>query len=275
MRKVKVALIQRCSAGSKEHNLEEITALAREAAAKCPGLDLIMFPEYNNFMPPSPQESYHYSETLDGMYITAMRALAKELGCYIDTGSFCERAGDKVKNTVVVIDRQGEIAGTYSKVHLADAMGFKESDYVCSGDQLGLVDTDFGKLGVFVCYDMRFAEMSRSLALRGAEIMAISADWPCGDRLPPRTGHWDVFTRATALHNLCHVLACNQYGEVGGEIPFGDSRVVDPWGQVIAQAGEGTRIVLAELDMDYQEKIRQRVAIPNNRRPDVYKLGEL
>ena len=226
-------------------------------------------------MPPSPQESYQYSETLDGLYITTMKALAKELHCYIDVGSFCERAGDKVKNTVVVIDREGEIAGTYSKVHLADAMGFKESDYVCPGDQLGLVDTDFGKLGVFVCYDMRFAEMSRSLALRGAEIMVISADWPCGDRLPPRTGHWDVFTRATALHNLCHVVACNQFGEVGGETPFGDSRVVDPWGQVIAQAGEGTRIVLAELDMDYQEKIRLRVAIPQNRRPDVYKLGEL
>ena len=103
MRKVKVALIQRCSAGSKEHNLAEITALAREAAAKCPDLDLIVFPEYNNFMPPSPQESYQYSETMDGLYITTMKALAKELHCYIDVGSFCERAGDKVKNTVVVI----------------------------------------------------------------------------------------------------------------------------------------------------------------------------
>lgn len=269
---VKIAAVQRSSAGSKEHNIDESLAFARRAARRMPDLDLVLFPEYNNFMAPSPGESLKYAETLDGPYVTAMRDLARELHCYVHTGSFSERVGNKVKNTILVFDREGELAGRYSKIHLSDAMGFKESDYVSAGDELGLVDTDFGRLGICVCYDLRFPEQTRSMAVAGADILLISALWPCGNPLPPRTGHWDVLTRACAIHNLCYVVACNQFGPVGGEIPFGDSRVIDPWGAVIAQASEGTQIVLARLDMEYQRRIRESVATYENRRPELYRL---
>ena len=269
---IKIALIQRSADGTKEHNREESLFLARKAADQFHGLDMIVFPEYNAGVAPSPDRAYEIAEEIDGPYVSSLRRLAAELEVNINTGSFAERAANgKTLNTILIIDRKGQIAGRYSKIHLSDAMGFKESDYVQAGDSLGLVETDFGKLGLFVCYDMRFPELSRSLALQGADLLCVSAMWPCGNPLPPRTDHWDVLTRAAAIHNLCHVVACNQCGEVCGERPFGRSCVVDPWGTVLAQSGAGTNIVYAELNMDYQRDVRASVATYENRRPEFYR----
>lgn len=270
---IKVAVIQRSASGTKPHNIEESVRLARRAASQYLGLDLIVYPEDNNAFEPTPTEAYETAETIDGPYVSAMRQVAKELGVNINIGSFTEKLENgKVCNTLLVLNRQGEIAGRYSKIHLSDAMGFKESDYVQHGDSLSLIETDIGKLGIIICYDMRFPEQARSLALQGADILCVSALWPCGNPLPSRTDHWDVLTRATAIYNLSYVVAANQFGKVSGETPFGRSCIVDPWGTVLAQAGEGTQIIYSELDMDYQKKIRQSVATFENRRPDLYKL---
>lgn len=270
---IKVAAIQRSANGTKEFNIEESCALARRAAATYPGLDLIVFPEDNACFEPTHEETLLSAETMDGPYMTAMKALAKELKVNIHTGSFSEKAGDgHIRNTVAIVGRDGEVCGTYHKIHLADMMGFKESAYVEAGNELGLIKTDIGTIGCMICYDLRFPELARSLCLEGADFIVSCSLWPCGRPLPQRIDHYNILARATAIQNLTYVIACNQYGEVGGERPFGESCIVDPWGNVNAHAGEGTQIIFSELDMDYQKKARDGVASWANRRPDVYKL---
>ena len=123
-----------------------------------------------------------------------------------------------------------------------------------------------------ICYDMRFPELARSLVLAGADLICMCSCWPIGRVLPSRDIHWDTLTKATALYNLTYFAACNVYGEVRGSFPFGYSRVVDPWGSVIACCSSGTQIVYADLDFEYQSWARNEAATWNNRRPECYKL---
>ena len=268
---IKVAAVQRCSNGTKEFNINETVSLIRKACSEHPGLDLIVFPEDNNAFEPTHEEALASAETLDGPYITALRKVAAELKVNVHTGSFTEKASDgRVRNTLAIIGRDGNICGTYSKIHLADMMGFKESACVEPGSKLGLIETDIGKIGVMICYDMRFPELGRSLALAGADYIVACSLWPCGAPLPQRIDHYNILARATAIQNLCYVVACNQYGEVGGERPFGESCIIDPWGNVMTHAGEGTQIIYAEFDPEYQKKVRAGIATWENRRPELY-----
>lgn len=271
---IRVAAIQRCSAGTPEFNVDESVKMAREAAKKFPGLDMIQFPEDNAGFEPTPAEALATAQTIDGPYISAMRELAKELKININSGSFTEKTDEgKTRNTLAIINRDGEIIDTYSKTHLADNWGFKESSYVGAGDKLKVIETDFAKLGVMICYDMRFPELARTLALKGADILCVSSLWPCGAPLPSRTDHWDVLVRANAIQNMMYVVSANQYGANGGEMPFGRSSIVDPWGMVIAQASAGNQIICADIDLEYQAQVRRSMACLENRRPDLYELG--
>jgi len=268
---IRVASIQRAATQNCTENIEECYRLAKKAVAKMPGLDLIIFPECNNGAVTHPSEAVKLAQTMDGEFVTAFRDIAKELNVNIHTGSFIEAATErKTFNTLAVINRQGEIAGKYSKTHLFDALGTKESNYVVPGDNLGLIDLDFGKIGVAICYDMRFPELLTSMALKGADFLCVSAFWPCGNNFPPRSDQWDILSRAAAIQNLCYVVTCNQYGAVSGSYPFGRSAVINPWGTVVAHADEGTCVVCHELDMDYQKQVREGIGSFNNRRPDIY-----
>ena len=231
---VKVALCQRGVTGSKEQNVAETVSMIEEAAEHCPGLDLIIFPEYNYYEALSLEEARANSETMDGRYITEMKKQARRFGVNLIPGSFAETCGEKVKNTCALIDRSGEVAGSYSKVHLMDAIGIRESDAAVPGDKLGVFDTP----------------------------------------LPPRTDHWDLLVQSTALLNLTWTCAVNQFGSIcgGTENPFGRSMVVDPWGIVTASALGRRDIVYATLDMQHQKEIRGRVATRNCRRTDIYTL---
>ena len=271
---VKVALCQRGVTGSKEQNIAETVSLIEEAAEHCPGLDLIIFPEYNYYEALSLEEARANSETMDGRYITEMKKQARRFGVNLIPGSFAETCGEKVKNTCALIDRSGEVAGSYSKVHLMDAIGIRESDAAVPGDKLGVFDTDFGRIGLMVCFDLRFPEQPRSMVLQGADIIFCAASFPTGSPLPPRTDHWDLLVQSTALLNLTWTCAVNQFGSIcgGTENPFGRSMVVDPWGIVTASALGRRDIVYATLDMQHQKEIRGRVATWNCRRPDIYTL---
>lgn len=271
---VKVALCQRGVTGSKEQNIAETVSMIEEAAEHCPGLDLIIFPEYNYYESLSLEEARANSETMDGRYITEMKKQARRFGVNLIPGSFAETCGEKVKNTCALIDRSGEVAGSYSKVHLMDAIGIRESDAAVPGDKLGVFDTDFGRIGLMVCFDLRFPEQPRSMVLQGADIIFCAASFPTGSPLPPRTDHWDLLVQSTALLNLTWTCAVNQFGSIcgGTENPFGHSMVVDPWGIVTASALGRRDIVYATLDMQHQKEVRGRVATWNCRRPDIYTL---
>ena len=271
---VKVALCQRGVTGSKEQNIAETVSMIEEAAEHCPGLDLIIFPEYNYYEALSLEEARANSETMDGRYITEMKKQARRFGVNLIPGSFAETCGEKVKNTCALIDRSGEVAGSYSKVHLMDAIGIRESDAAVPGDKLGVFDTDFGRIGLMVCFDLRFPEQPRSMVLQGADIIFCAASFPTGSPLPPRTDHWDLQVQSTALLNLTWTCAVNQFGSIcgGTENPFGRSMVVDPWGIVTASALGRRDIVYATLDMQHQKEIRGRVDTWNCRRPVIYTL---
>ena len=152
------------------------------------------------------------------------------------------------------------------------ALGADESLRVEPGDHIEVFDTDIGRVGLMVCYDLRFPEQARSMVLDGADILLVPSEFPSGDVLPPRTDHWDCLVQSTALLNLTYTIAVNQYGHVFDSRPFGRSMVVDPWGTVIAQCSNKEDIAYAELDMEYQKKVRDSVATWANRRPDLYKL---
>lgn len=271
--KIKVALCQRSSAGTKEQNLEATLAMIEQAVNECDDLDLIAFPEYNYYEPTGPQDAIEKAETIPGTYTEAVANLAKKYKVNIMPGSMAEKTNEeRIRNTCPFINREGKIINSYSKIHLMDSLGFKESNFVEPGDEMCVFDADFGRVGLMVCYDLRFPELARSMVKQGADVILCPSCFPTGKPLPPRTDHWDVLTRSTALYNLTWVCSINQFGVVNGEHPFGRTNVIDPWGTVVAEASGREEIIYATLDLEYQQKIRDGVATWTNRRPDLYKL---
>lgn len=272
---VKVALCQRHADGGKDKNLTETLMMVEQAVKECPALDIIAFPEYNYYCAEDPADTKANAEPLDGRYVVALCEAAKKWNVNIIGGSFAAASGDKVKNTIPFIDRNGKLAGTYSKLHLMDAIGIKESDSVDPGDNIAVIDTDFGRIGLMVCFDLRFPELPRSMVYQGADMIFCCASFPTGAALPPRVDHWDLMVRSSALYNLTYFCATNQFGMLhnGRDNNFGRSCVIDPWGTVVVHATEKTGIVYATLDMAYQEQVRKNVATWQCRRPDVYTLG--
>lgn len=266
---MRIALCQRSTYGkNKQENIRETKEMLNRAIAEGNDVDLVMFPELNYT-----DITMEYAETMDGAYISFMREFAAQYKVNLIPGSFLEKSENgKCYNTMPFIDRQGKVLDKYQKIHLADLAGAKESAFVEAGNELKLVETEFGKIGLMVCYDMRFPEQARSLVLNGADLLCAVACWPMGRVLPPRLNHWDTLTKATALYQLTYFAVCNSYGENNGNYPFGCSRVVNPWGDVIADCSSGTGITYADIDFEYQKWVRQEIATLQNRRPDVYKL---
>ena len=270
---IKVAICQMGASKTSKENLQTITNMARKAKEEAGDkLDVIVFPEYSYFAPDQQSES-QMPENIPGDFSNAMCALAKELNVNLIPGSFMRLApSGKYYNTLMFINRQGEIVAKYDKIHLFNALGCDEGASVEPGNAPCVFDTEFGRVGMMVCYDLRFPELARGMVQQGANILFVPAMVPGGDTLPPRTDHWDSLVNSCALLNLTYTVAVNQYGHVYDAIPFGRSRVLDPWGTVIAQCRNCEDIAFANIDLDYQEKIRTGVASWNNRRPDVYTL---
>lgn len=271
---MRIALCQRTTyTENKEANIKETKEMLDRAMNGSNDVDLVMFPECNYGEVTSAENAALYAEPLDGVYMTLMCELAQRYKVNLIPGSFAQKAEDgKCYNALPFIDRKGQVLEVYHKIHLADSSGAKESALLKAGNEIKLADTEFGKIGLMVCYDMRFPEMARSLALAGADLICSVACWPAGRVLPTRVGHWDTLTKATALYNLTYFASCNVYGEVRGSYPFGESRVVDPWGEVIASCSLGNRIIYADIDFAYQKWVREEIAAFQNRRSDVYQL---
>lgn len=166
-------------------------------------------------------------------------------------------------NTIYVFDRQGNEAAEYSKIHLFRLMD--EEKHLVSGDRVGEFTVEGVPAGMMICYDIRFPELARRLALVGAKILFVPAEWP-----HPRLHHWRTLLQARAIENQMYVVACNRVGVSGSTEFFGHSMVIDPWGEVIAEGGESEEIIHASVSLDLVDEVRTRIPVFEDRRPQLY-----
>jgi predicted amidohydrolase len=269
---VKVAAVQLNATADREANRAVADRLTRAAAAD--GASLIVLPEKWTAMG-SERELRAAAEPLDGDTVKWARALARELAVDLVAGSILEVVAgqDKLANTSVHIDPQGEIQAVYRKLHMFDVevggRSYRESELEQAGDEIVLSHAAGGvELGLSICYDLRFPELYRILAVLGARILAV----PAAFTLATTRDHWETLLRARAIENQAFVIAANQVGaHPAGQESGGRSMIVDPWGVVLAQAGDGAGHILAELDLDRQLEIRTRLPSLANRRPGAYR----
>jgi deaminated glutathione amidase len=218
------------------------------------------------------------AEPLDGPAVTWAQAAARELGIDLVAGSVSERVDgeEKLRNTSLHIGPDGEVKAVYRKMHMfdveVDGTVYRESDNEAPGNDVVLTTTADGvEVGLTVCYDVRFPELYRILAVRGARILTI----PAAFTLPTTRDHWEVLVRARAIEDQCFVIAANQVGEhAQGLRSGGRSMIVDPWGLVLAQAADSETVITADLDLDAQDAIRTRLPSLANRRAAAYRWPE-
>ena len=253
---------------NREENLRKAEELIREAAGL--GAALVALPESAAYVGPDASDAA--AEPLDGPYCAKMSGLASELGIWLYAGSFAERNGTKKPyNTAPLFGPDGRLRAAYRKLHMfdvdvADGPAYKESAKKTPGSEIVVADTPLGKLGLSVCYDLRFPEMFRAMALRG------TLAFLCGACFMAQTGkdHWEPLLRARAIENGCYMIASGQIGKNYAYRSYGKSMIVDPWGDVIACCGEHEGVASARIDPAYAEKVRRQVPSLKNRRSDVY-----
>jgi predicted amidohydrolase len=268
---LRVAAVQLNSGADPVANMAVADRLTRLAAED--GATLIVLPEKWTAIG-SDAQLREAAETLDGPAITWARETASELGVDLVAGSIVERLPglEKLANTSVHLDPQGELKAVYRKVHMFDVeiggRSYRESEVEQPGEEIVLSETADGvELGLSICYDLRFPELFRILAVRGARMIAL----PSAFTLPTTRDHWEVLVRARAIENQAFLIAANQVGShPGGFQSGGRSMIVDPWGLVLAQAPDREGHVLADLDLERQRETRERLPALANRRPDVY-----
>jgi len=268
---MRAAAVQLTSTHDKPHNLRTADRLTREAAAD--GAELIVLPEKFNLLG-TPEHYHEGAEELDGPTITWARATAAELRVDLVAGSIVERreGRDKFSNTSVHVGPDGEVRGVYRKIHMfdvvVDGVEYRESASEEAGSEIVVSETGGGSgLGLSVCYDLRFPELFRILALRGARIIAL----PAAFTKATGRAHWEILVRARAIENQAFVVAADQIGtHPEGKQSHGGSLIVDPWGQVLARAPDQECFVAADLDLSRQDEIRDELPSLRNRMPATY-----
>jgi predicted amidohydrolase len=272
---MKVAAVQLNSTADTAANLVAADRLTRAAAAD--GARLIVLPEKWTVIG-TDEQLREGAETLEGPAISWARASARELGVDLIAGSIAERreGSEKLANTSVHVDPDGEIRAVYRKVHMfdveIDGRSYRESDVEQAGEEIvSSVTADGVELGLAICYDLRFPELFRILAVRGARVIAL----PSAFTLPTTRDHWETLLRARAIENQTFLIAANQVGRhQGGQHSGGRSMIVDPWGVVLAQVPDRQGYVVADCDLEYQREIRAKLPSLANRRPAIYRWPE-
>jgi predicted amidohydrolase len=265
---LRAAAIQLNSTADKARNLDAAERLVRAAAAD--GAGLIALPEKWNLLADG-EGLLAGAEPLDGPSLGAARDWARELGVHLLAGSICERGEERASNTSVLIGADGEDLAVYRKIHMFDVqaggVAYRESAHERPGAEIVTAPLGELTLGMSVCYDLRFPELYRILALRGARILAV----PSAFTSATGRDHWEVLLRARAIENQAFVLAPDQVGTAAPHYDsFGHSAIVDPWGAVLAIAPEGECFIAADLDLREQERVRESLPSLANRRPEAY-----
>jgi predicted amidohydrolase len=258
------AAVQMTSGPDVGANLDQAEALVAEAARR--GAELAVLPENFALLAADDAEAKLRAaeEIGEGPIVGRMRGLARRLGVALVLGGMPERvAGDpgRVHNSSVYLDAAGEIKAVYRKIHLfdvdiPDGATYRESAKVAPGTEVVVVETPWGGLGMSVCYDVRFPELYRQMAARGARILTV----PAAFTLHTGRDHWHVLLRARAIENLSYVIAAAQVGRHGDKrVTYGHALIVDPWGHVLADAGDRPSVATAELDLEHLERLRREL----------------
>ena len=271
---MRVAAVQLNSRNDKAANLSAAERLVRAAAAD--GAELVALPEKWNLLAAG-EALRAGAEPLDGPSLSAAREWARTLGIHLLAGSIAERAeGERAFNTSVLIDPAGEDLAVYRKIHMFDVdaggVSYRESEHEQPGSEVVIAPVGELIAGLSVCYDLRFPELFRILALRGARLLTL----PSAFTRATGRDHWEVLLRARAIENQAFVIAPNQVGEAAPYFDsFGHSAIVDPWGTVLAIAPEGECFLAAELDLAAQDRARESLPSLANRRPQSYVWPQL
>jgi predicted amidohydrolase len=271
---MRVAAIQLNSSDEVDRNLEGAEQLVRSAAAA--GAELVVLPEKWSALAPG-AVLRELAEPLDGPIVTACREWAGELGVSLVAGSFSERVPgrERLANTSVLIDAAGEIAAVYRKIHMFDVdvggVAYRESEHEQAGEEIVSAKAGPLDVGLTICYDLRFPELYRILALRGATAVTV----PSAFTTATGRDHWQILVRARAIENQLFVIAANQTGRAAPQFDsWGHSMIVDPWGRVLAAIDEGEGHVVADLDLEDLAAIRERLPSLASRRAAAYRWPE-
>src|SRR5687768_6933537 len=272
---MRAAAVQLSSTPDRDRNLDAADRLVRAAAAA--GAELVVLPEKWPVLG-TPEQTAAGAQPLDGAALTWARATARELGIDRVAGSLAERVegADRGANTSVHVGPDGEDRAVYRKIHMFDVevggRTYRESEFEAPGDEPVTSQlADGSGLGLTICYDLRFPELSRILAVEGATVLTV----PAAFTETTTRDHWEVLLRARAIENQCFVIAANQIGEPAPGIRTGGrSMIVDPWGLVLAQAPDQETYVLAELDFERLERIRTKLPSLANRQAAAYRRPE-
>jgi predicted amidohydrolase len=269
--RLRVALVQLNAGSDKNANLAKIKRFVGEAADS--GARLVALPEYVTYL--GPKEGFaDAAEPIPGPTTERFSNLARRHGVYLLGGSIHEQSGspDKYFNTSTLFDPHGELIAAYRKIHLFDVrigdnVVAAESERIVAGEEPVTAEVDGHRVGLSICYDLRFPELYRALAVAGAEILFV----PAAFTLYTGKDHWHLLLRARAVENQCFVLAPDQIGphEPNGR-SYGHSLIVDPWGTVLADAPDREAIVVADLDFADLRRVREEVPSLANRRPAAY-----
>lgn len=263
---MKIALVQFKAHTDKNHNLKKIIQYISDAAKK--GAELCAFPEYMMFYTTSNQSAKQLAEQaepINGNFIQQIAKAAKKNKIQV-IGTIYETAKkkDRVYDTAFLINKSGKMASTYRKIHLYDALGFKESNKLAPGHAIAApTKTTLGKIGMLICYDLRFPEMSRTLASSGSEILVVPSAWVQG---PNKEEHWITLNKTRAIENGCYVIAPGHLGN----IYCGRSLVVDPYGKILLDMKHKSGIGIVNISLDLVKKTRLSLPLLKNRRTDIY-----
>ena len=274
MEKIKIAAIQMSTVADKMENVRTVKTYLEKIKDENP--DFVILPEM--FCCPYQTENFPiYAEKEGGPVWQQLSGYAKQYGIYLIGGSMPEKdAEGNVYNTSYIFDREGKQIGKHRKVHLFDidvkgGQTFKESDTLTAGDSDTVFDTEFGKIGVMLWFDIRFPELSRMMVNDGVKVIFV----PAAFNMTTGPAHWELSFRTRALDNQIYMVGCAPARDVlAGYISWGHSIVTDPWGRVIGMLDENEGILLAELDMDYEEQVREELPLLKSRRKDIYQLSQ-
>ncbi|MCT4564217.1 MAG: carbon-nitrogen hydrolase family protein [Maledivibacter sp.] len=274
MSEFKIAVCQLDVLQKKEDNLGKAKEMIKEASHN--GSDLVVLPEMFNC--PYGNSSFpRFAEEFPGETTSFLSKLAQDERVYIVGGSIPEKEGDNIFNTSYIFDRKGNVIGKHRKIHLFDIdieddISFKESDTLGYGNDITVFDTEFCKIGVAICYDMRFPELMRLMTLRGAEIIII----PAAFNMTTGPAHWHALSKIRAIDNQVYFVAASPARNLDSSyVAFGHSLIADPWGDVIAEADEKERIIYANIDLSRVKKIRNQLPLLKHRRVDLYDVSDI
>lgn len=273
MEKLKLGLCQLLVSEDKKENIKNAKEMINRAADM--GAELVVLPEmfncpYNNSYFPKYAENYPGGET-----IKMLSEVSKERGIYLIGGSIPEK-DDKgnIYNTSFVFDKKGNIIGKHRKIHLFDidvegGISFKESDVLSRGDSLTIIDTEYGKIGIAICYDIRFPELFRLMSLNGVKIIIV----PAAFNMTTGPAHWELLFRVRALDNQVYMIGtAPARDENASYVSYGNSIITDPWGDIVGKLDENEGILIKEIDLERVDKIRKQLPILKHLREDLYQL---